>query len=281
MKYKTVTVGDIASVQTGPFGSQLHKKDYVIRGTPIVTVEHLGKRKITRQNLPCVSAVDKQRLSKYSLEYGDIVFSRVGSVDRCSWVGKEENGWLFSGRCLRIRPREHNEVYHKFLYYFFNQESVKDLIRSIAVGATMPSINTRLLSEVPISYPDIKTQYQIADMLSALDDKIELNEKINNHLAVPKSATVNSPDISFGSRMSLNAPKRVDSALFACICMNIGLTACSKLARTSSLGSKISKALRTAVVMLGTAEPTFIPAKSRLRIVKYTNFATLGRVIRV
>lgn len=182
MKYKTATVGDIASVQTGPFGSQLHKKDYVIRGTPIVTVEHLGKRKMTRQNLPCVSAVDKQRLSKYSLEYGDIVFSRVGSVDRCSWVGKEENGWLFSGRCLRIRPREHNEVYHKFLYYFFNQESVKDLIRSIAVGATMPSINSRLLSEVPISYPNIKTQYQIADMLSAFDDKIELNEKINNHL---------------------------------------------------------------------------------------------------
>jgi len=68
-------------IQTGPFGSQLHMHDYVQEGTPIITVEHLGENRILRQNLPLVSKVDKERLKKYSLRNGDIVFSRVGSVD--------------------------------------------------------------------------------------------------------------------------------------------------------------------------------------------------------
>jgi type I restriction enzyme S subunit len=182
LTFRTATIGDIASVQTGPLGSQPRDKDYVFVGTPIVTVEHLGQRKMTRQNLPRVSYADKERLSKYTLEYGDLVFSRVGSVDRCSWVSEDEDGWMFSGRCLRVRPNDPNEVYHKFLYYFFSLESTKDFVRNIAVGATMPSINTRLLSEVPITFPGIDEQRQIGDALSALDDLIEENSKINNHL---------------------------------------------------------------------------------------------------
>ena len=55
---------DVADIQTGPFGSQLHKEDYVAVGTPIVTVEHLGNRVFTEQNLPNVSDEDKARLSK-------------------------------------------------------------------------------------------------------------------------------------------------------------------------------------------------------------------------
>jgi type I restriction enzyme S subunit len=182
MTLKDATIGDIASVQTGPFGSQLHNKDYVLVGTPIVTVEHLGERKMTRQNLPCVSDADKERLSKYTLQYGDLVFSRVGSVDRCSWVSEDEDGWMFSGRCLRIRPNDPEEIYHKYLYYFFSMESTKAFVRNIAVGATMPSINTRLLSEVPIRYPNVEEQRSIGDALSALDDRIEANRKINHHL---------------------------------------------------------------------------------------------------
>ena len=54
MKFDTIKLSELAAIQTGPFGSQLHKEDYVVHGTPIVTVEHLGSRKFTEQNLPCV-----------------------------------------------------------------------------------------------------------------------------------------------------------------------------------------------------------------------------------
>ena len=170
----------IADIQTGPFGSQLHKEDYVETGTPIVTVEHLGNRVFTEQNLPRVSDSDKARLIKYTLSTGDIVFSRVGSVDRCSYVDKSHDGWMFSGRCLRVRPTE--LVDSLFLYYYFCLEETKQFVRNIAVGATMPSINTKLLGEVEIALPDLNNQKRIAAVLSSLDDKIENNQKLNDNL---------------------------------------------------------------------------------------------------
>ncbi len=173
-------LSDIAEVQTGPFGSQLHNEDYVSTGTPIVTVEHLGNRRFSKQNLPLVSDDDKKRLSKYLLQEGDIVFSRVGSVDRCSYVTSAENDWLFSGRCLRVRCG--NNCHPLFLYYYFCKESVKQYIKSIAVGATMPSINTKLMAEIPILLPKLEEQRCIADILSSFDDKIELNRRINDNL---------------------------------------------------------------------------------------------------
>ena len=180
MEWKEVRLGEVADVQTGPFGSQLHKKNYVNKGTPIVTVEHLGNKWFTSQNLPMVSDEDKLRLAKYCSQEGDVIFSRVGSVDRCSFVSKEYSGWLFSGRCLRVRPR--SGINPEYLYYFLTNEGTKQYIRNIAVGATMPSINTKLLNEVPITIPSLADQRRIASILSSLDRKIELNNKINADL---------------------------------------------------------------------------------------------------
>jgi len=178
---KSILLKELAKIQTGPFGSQLHKEDYVSVGTPIVTVEHLGKRMFTKQNLPLVSDVDKERLSKYTLTEGDIVFSRVGSVDRCSYVDDIHIEWLFSGRCLRVRPSK--GIFPLYLYYFFCYEKTKEFVRNIAVGATMPSINTKLMGEIPIVVPDMKTQKNIASILDSIDSKIELNEQINENLS--------------------------------------------------------------------------------------------------
>lgn len=171
---------EIASVQTGPFGSQLHQSDYVEVGTPIITVEHLGENRITHNNLPRVTDEDKQRLNKYWLQEGDIVFSRVGSVDRRAYVKKDEDGWLFSGRCLRVRPKKN--IDGKYLSYFFGLEDFKKKIRSVAVGATMPSLNTSIMNEIEVILPKENIQKEIASILSSLDDKIELNLQMNQTL---------------------------------------------------------------------------------------------------
>ena len=165
-------------VQTGPFGSQLHKEDYVPKGTPIITVEHLGENRIVHENLPLVSDADKIRLSKYLLQAGDIVFSRVGSVDRRALVQTKEDGWLFSGRCLRVRPNQ-AVVDSQWLSYFFGLPGFKNYIRSIAVGATMPSLNTRILSDLPIYFPTLDVQKNAAETLGCLDDRIALLRETN------------------------------------------------------------------------------------------------------
>ena len=174
-------------VQTGPFGSQLHQQDYVPVGTPIITVEHLGENRITHQDLPRVSDEDRTRLARYSLREGDIVFSRVGSVDRRALVRKEEDGWLFSGRCLRVRANP-AVIWPQFLSWFFGSEGFKKYIRQVAVGATMPSINTKILSDLPIYYPCLDEQKAIAAVLGTLDDKIDLNRRMNATLETSTQA---------------------------------------------------------------------------------------------
>lgn len=182
MKYKfpVMKLSQVAEIQTGPFGSQLHKQDYVSKGTPIVTVEHLGNKNFTEQNLPCVSDRDRDRLKKYILRTGDIVFSRVGSVDRCSYVSNKYSGWMFSGRCLRVRPS--SRLNPEYLYYFFLLNDTKQFVRNIATGATMPSINTKFMGEVPVIVPPLVVQDKIANILRTLDDKIQLNTEINKNL---------------------------------------------------------------------------------------------------
>lgn len=171
---------EIATSQTGPFGSQLHEKDYVKEGTPIVTVEHLGEVGFILDNLPKVSDKDKARLSKYILNEGDIVFSRVGSIDRCTYVSKKEEGWMFSGRCVRVRIN--GKANARFISYYFRQKFFKEMMRNISVGATMPSLNTSLMDNIPLFLPSIETQQKIASVLSTLDSKVELNNRINAEL---------------------------------------------------------------------------------------------------
>ena len=180
-EWKNYLLGEIANVQTGPFGSQLHMSDYKLKGTPIITVEHLGENKILHNDIPLVGDEDKHRLIKYTLKEGDIVFSRVGSVDRRAYVSEFEDGWMFSGRCLRVRV-DKNKVNPKFLSFYFGQEKFKETIRRIAVGATMPSINTSILNEVEVFIPEIDYQTQIASILSSLDDKIDLLHRQNKTL---------------------------------------------------------------------------------------------------
>ena len=174
-------ISDVAEVQTGPFGSQLHMSDYVLDGTPIITVEHFGENKIIHKNLPLVSTDDKERLKKYTLKEGDIVFSRVGSVDRRVYVTNKEDGWMFSGRCLRVRTNP-EMINGLFLSYYFGQENFKEYIRMVAVGATMPSINTQILAEAEIIIPNLEHQQAIAEVLSSLDDKIDLLHRNNKTL---------------------------------------------------------------------------------------------------
>ena len=176
--WREVRLNDVASIKTGPFGAQLHQHDYVkCNGTPIVTVEHLGERGLTHNNLPLVSNHDKKRLSKYLIQEGDIVFSRVGSVDRSALVSKEESGWLFSGRLLRVSPNKHY-VHSPYLNYFFHTRKFRHHMRSIAVGGTMPSINTSILSGVTIFLPSMEAQKGIASLLETWDTAIEKTEAL-------------------------------------------------------------------------------------------------------
>ena len=150
---------------------------------PIVTTEHFknGSLPLSKNGIPQVSEDDYCRLKGYLLETNDIVFSRVGSVDINAHVEQAQQGWLFSGRVLRVRPiRSINSL---CLHYVLSTESVKRDIRNRAVGQTMPSINTPILSSTKIFMPQSEVeQKKIVSLLALLDERIATQNKIIDKL---------------------------------------------------------------------------------------------------
>ena len=171
-------LGDISEIKTGPFGSALHADDYVSDGIPIITTEHFktGALPRSKNGLPQVSDADYKRLTSYTLNDGDIVFSRVGSVDINALITPFQSNWLFSGRVLRVRPR--TDISSQFLHTRLETESIKSDIRARAVGQTMPSINTEILKITPLVLPtSAAEQEQIGSYFAAIDNLITLHQR--------------------------------------------------------------------------------------------------------
>lgn len=78
---KEIVLSYGADIQTGPFGTMLHAESYVISGTPIVAVKHLGENRLLHEALPRIGPEDRERLACYILREGDIVFGRKGAVE--------------------------------------------------------------------------------------------------------------------------------------------------------------------------------------------------------
>ena len=188
-EWEKKTIGEISTIKNGPFGSVLHAEDYVDEGMPIVTTEHFknGNLPQSKNGIPQVSDDDYYRLRGYKLEKDDIVFSRVGSIDINAHVEQPQQGWLFSGRVLRVRPIK--SVNSLCLHYILSTESVKRSIRNRAVGQTMPSINTPILSNTKINIPQsVVEQKKIANLLALLDKRIAIQSKVIEDLKKLKCA---------------------------------------------------------------------------------------------
>lgn len=177
--WKEYKLKEFAVIQTGPFGSQLHAADYVTSGTPSIMPTNIGKRlNIVTDEIVYVDNNDIDRLKKYTVEQNDIVYSRRGDVEKCAFITQEQSGWLCGTGCLRIRFISQN-IFPKFCAYYFSAPHIKSWILNSAVGTTMLNLNTTILGELPLLIPEIDEQKRIAEMLSSIDDKIDLLQRQN------------------------------------------------------------------------------------------------------
>ncbi len=103
---KSVKLGEIASLKTGPFGTQFSAKEYISTGIPVINVKNIGYGEIIEDELEHVSEATRDRLSEHILSTGDIVFGRKGSVDRHAFISEKYDGWVQGSDCIRLRYKE-------------------------------------------------------------------------------------------------------------------------------------------------------------------------------
>jgi type I restriction enzyme S subunit len=140
--------------------------------------ENIGDNRILSDEIARITSQDAERLSRYRVRCGDIVYSRRGDVERRALVRSTEDGWLCGTGCLRVRVGD-GVLHPSFTAYYLGHPEVRNWIVRHAVGATMPNLNTAILSALPVVIPPMEEQKRINVLLDALEDKIELNRRMN------------------------------------------------------------------------------------------------------
>jgi len=181
--WEFTTLGEVCrrgggNIQTGPFGSQLHAADYVPVGVPSIMPTNIGENRIVEDGIVRITEADANRLGQHRLRAGDIVYSRRGDVGKRALIREREEGWFCGTGCLKVRLGS-GVVDPLFASLYLGHPSVKEWIVRHAVGATMPNLNTSIMSAVPFALPPLSEQKAIAHILGTLDDKIELNRRMN------------------------------------------------------------------------------------------------------
>lgn len=180
MEWKEVRLGDVCNIITGfPFPG----KKYSQKGVRVVRGDN-----VTIGNLRWDTEKDKRwnepfdKTEYYSLQANDIVIGMDGSrVGKNKARIKEEDLPLLLAQ--RVACVRHNELAEQdYLYYNIFSKKFVDYVNSIHTGSAIPHISQKQIEDYKILLPNLETQHCIASILSSLDRKIELNNKINADL---------------------------------------------------------------------------------------------------
>ena len=156
---------ELADLKIGPFGSLLHKEDYIEGGHALVNPSHIVDGRIIIDSKLTVSEDKYEELSAYHLKVGDVVMGRRGEMGRCAVV--EEEGLLCGTGSLLIRPK--GKVTADYIQKIISYPTFKKTIDDMAVGQTMPNLNVPIVSGFRIITPPIEVQNSYYDFVAQVD----------------------------------------------------------------------------------------------------------------
>ena len=176
--YKITSLGEIANVTTGyPFKGDLYSDE----GIRVVRGENITIGSLRWDSTKCWNSKFEQT-EKYSLKEDDVVIgmdgSRVGK--NRAQVKERDLPLLLAQRVACVRSTDLSD--QNYLYYLIRSEKFEQYVNKIQTGSSIPHISLRQIEEFPVAFPPLSTQQKIASVLSALDSKIELNDRINAEL---------------------------------------------------------------------------------------------------
>ncbi len=222
-EWTATTLGELCakqggSIQTGPFGSQLHASDYGETGTPVVMPVNLVHGNVSENGIARVSKEHVTKLSRHKLQPSDIVFSRRGDVTRFAQITERESGWLCGTGCLKISLGKEQFAASQFIAGVLSLSETKAWLVQHAVGATMPNLNTGILSAIPMRLPSLTVQYGVASFLEVMKARIDLLRQTNATLEAIAQALFKSWFVDFVpvyAKAEGRAPEAMDAATAA------------------------------------------------------------------
>jgi type I restriction enzyme S subunit len=167
----------LAPVQTGPFGAQLHRSEFVPSGVPVIAVGNLGGLTFSRDGLYYITLEKAAQLRRFAVHAGDLLFARSGAtLGKVCVAPAYVHDWRMTGHILRARLHQALVLPEVVAYALWGSPPVLREVADGIRGVTRPGYNTALLEGIRIPMPPIEEQREIlrlVEVLFALADTIE------------------------------------------------------------------------------------------------------------
>lgn len=180
----------VESIRIGPFGTMLHKSDYIIGGIPVINPQHIKNGSVVSNINNSVSEENAKELENYKLLKNDIIMGRRGEMGRTAPITDKENGWLCGTGSIffRLKPEFDAVLYSKIL----SSPDVVHYLEENATGTTMKNLNEDIVKHIPVPYITKQMQKEITnqiEMKMSVCDSIEktVNECLQQAEAMRQS----------------------------------------------------------------------------------------------
>ena len=164
-RFQTVCLGSF----TGPFGSTLHRSDYVDNGIPVINPANIYDGLILPTKM--VSEDTRKRLSSYVLHSGDFIIGRRGEMGRAAIISAAEEGWLCGTGCFFAHTT--SAIEKPFWKLYFDSSAVINQLEANAVGTTMKNLNLTILDSLLLPLPPLAEQRRIVERVNQLMPLVE------------------------------------------------------------------------------------------------------------
>ena len=175
----------IEEISMGPFGSDIKVDCFVDEGVPVLNGANLTEYKLVENSFRYVTKEKAKSFNKAIAKRGDIVITHRGTLGQISYIQNDSKfeEYVISQSQFKVRVNQKlvDPIY--LVYYFHTNEGQRRLLANkchVGVPALAQATTNFRLIEIPL--PDLSIQHKIASVLSSLDSKIELNNRINAEL---------------------------------------------------------------------------------------------------
>lgn len=190
----------IIDIAAGPFGSNLKVSCFIPSGFPIIDGANLKSFKVTDNITKFVTEEKARSLHRAIAKRNDVIVTISGNVGQISYIPEDSKyeEYLVSQRQFRVTFDE-NRVHVPYLVYYFHTFEGQHKILSFANQVGVPALTQPLKNfrNIDINFPEIKKQVEIANILKSLDNKIEVNRRINDNLEQQAQALFKSWFVDF------------------------------------------------------------------------------------
>ena len=185
-RWREVRLEDVAEkIAMGPFGSNIKVETFKTKGIPIISGQHLHETRLRDNKFNFISEEHADKLRNSNVFRGDVIFTHRGNIGQVSFIPENSQfkRYVSSQSQFYLRCRK-DKINYEFITYYFKSPYGQHQILANSSQTGVPSLAqpATFLKNLKITLPSLPEQKAIAEVLSSLDDKIDLLHRQNKTL---------------------------------------------------------------------------------------------------